>query len=35
MSHEAIVLADDFTGLMPRMKQAAGSLFDPKPNSGG
>jgi len=35
MSHEdAIVVADDFTGLLRRMKQAAGSLFDPKPNSG-
>jgi hypothetical protein len=36
MNHdEALVVADDFTGLLRRMKQAAGSLLNPRPNSGG
>ncbi len=34
LSHEeALVVADDFTGLLRRMKQAAGSLLEPKPSN--
>jgi hypothetical protein len=32
---DALVVADNFTGLLRRMKRANGSLFDPPPEPGG